>query len=310
MIRFNSSQVMGTPSYYVQQLFPNNVGTQVLKTEWTYSLSMPEELAEKEASPVQVGVATWNTNATFRNAELLVDGSPVGIDDYSAWDKQNGEWTASGDEISQGGNEQPAMSLCPQKISAKKYTFKVHARKNAGAEGFLIVFGYKDGQDYLWYNIGGWGNKRNNVEQALGGGKFSLAADKPFAVEADRWYDIRIDVDGENVECKVQKSNGMEGVYASTTIDEAAKTMFVKVVNVGGGYAGGILNLKNCSVNTAEKDAVSLIRLSSASGEDENTLDDPTHICPTMAEAKATSGNRVTFNVPAYSVNILRIRLK
>ncbi|MCR5433756.1 MAG: carbohydrate binding domain-containing protein [Bacteroidaceae bacterium] len=320
MIRFNSSQVMGTPSYYVQQLFPNNVGTQVLKTEWTYSLSMPEELAEKEASPVQVGVATWNTNATFRNAELLVDGSPVSIDDYSAWDKQNGQWTASGDEISQGGNEQPAMSLCPQKISAKNYTFKVQARKNAGAEGFLIVFGYKDGQDYLWYNIGGWGNKRNNVEQALGGGKFSLAADKPFAVEADRWYDIQIDVDGENVkcfidgqqdfECKVQKNNGMEGVYASTTIDEAAKMMFVKVVNVGEGYAGGILNLKNCSVNTAEKDAVSLIRLSSASGEDENTLDDPTRICPTMGEAKATSGNRVTFNVPAYSVNILRIRLK
>ena len=212
------------------------------------------------------------------------------------------------------------MSLCPQKISAKKYTFKVQARKNAGAEGFLIVFGYKDGQDYLWYNIGGWGNKRNNVEQALGGGKFSLAADKSFAVEADRWYDIQIDVDGDDVkcfidgqqdfECKVQKSNGMEGVYASTTIDEAAKMMFVKVVNVGGGYAGGILNLKNCSVNTAEKDAVSLIRLSSASGEDENTLDDPTHICPTIAEAKATSGNRVTFNVPAYSVNILRIRLK
>ena len=30
MIRFNSNKVMGTPSYYVQQLFPNNIGTQVL----------------------------------------------------------------------------------------------------------------------------------------------------------------------------------------------------------------------------------------------------------------------------------------
>ncbi|MDE6337180.1 MAG: arabinosidase, partial [Muribaculaceae bacterium] len=36
MIRFNSAEVMGTPSYYVQQLFANNVGTQVVYTDWTY----------------------------------------------------------------------------------------------------------------------------------------------------------------------------------------------------------------------------------------------------------------------------------
>ena len=46
MIRFNSNKVMGTPSYYVQQLFPNNIGTQVLKTDWTYKLTMPQ--ANKE----------------------------------------------------------------------------------------------------------------------------------------------------------------------------------------------------------------------------------------------------------------------
>ena len=320
MIRFNSSQVMGTPSYYVQQLFPNNIGTRVLKTEWTYNLALPQELAEKEAQPVQVGVATWNTNATFRNAQLLIDGSVVSLDDYSTWEKQNGQWTISDEGISQSGNEQPAISLFPEKISAKKYTYKVQAKKNDGAEGFLIVFGYKDGQNYQWYNIGGWGNTKNNVEQALGGGKFQLTAGKTFAVETEKWYDIQIDVDGENVQCfidgqpdfscKVQKSNGMEGVYASTTIDEATKMMYVKVVNVGEGYADGTLNLKNCAVNTAEKDAVSLIRLSSASGEDENTLDDPTHICPTSADAKAKSSTRVVFNVPAYSVNILKIRLK
>ena len=182
-----------------------------------------------------------------------------------------------------------------------------------------MVFGYKSSQDYQWYNIGGWGNTRSNVEQTLGG-KFQLASDKPFAVEDGRWYDIQIDVDGDDVkcfidgkldfECRVQKNQGMEGVYASTTINEEEKTMYVKVVNVGEGQAGGVLNLKNCAVNTAEKDAVSLIRLSSESGEDENTLDNPTNITPTPAEAKATSGTRVTFNVPAYSINILKIRLK
>ena len=319
MIRFNSHQVMGTPSYYVQQLFPNNIGTQVLKTEWTYTLAMPEEAALREAKPVQVGVGTWSTDATFRNAQLLVDGSPVGIGEYPTWENQRGQWTASAEEISQSGNEQPAISLCPEKISAKKYTYKVQAKKNTGAEGFLIVFGYKDSEDYQWYNIGGWGNSRNNVEQTLGG-KFQLASDKSFAVEDGRWYDIQIDVDGDDVkcfidgrldfECRVQKIQGMEGIYASTTINEEDKTMYVKVVNVGEGFAGGVLNLKNCAVNTAEKDAVSLIRLSSESGEDENTLDNPTNIAPTAADAKAKSDTQVTFSVPAYSINILKIRLK
>ena len=319
MIRFNSHQVMGTPSYYVQQLFPNNIGTRVLKTEWTYSLAMPEDVALREAKPVQVGLGTWNTSATFRNAQLIVDGQTTAIDDYAKWEPQSGKWEASEGEISQKTADQPAINVCPQEISARKYTYKVQARKDAGAEGFLVVFGYKSSQDYQWYNIGGWGNTRSNVEQTLGG-KFQLASDKPFAVEDGRWYDIQIDVDGDDVkcfidgkldfECRVQKNQGMEGVYASTTINEEEKTMYVKVVNVGEGQAGGVLNLKNCAVNTAEKDAVSLIRLSSESGEDENTLDNPTNITPTPAEAKATSGARVTFNVPAYSINILKIRLK
>ena len=33
MIRFNSNRVMGTPSYYVQQLMPQHLGTQVVKVE-------------------------------------------------------------------------------------------------------------------------------------------------------------------------------------------------------------------------------------------------------------------------------------
>ncbi|MCH5312727.1 MAG: arabinosidase, partial [Prevotella sp.] len=57
MIRFNSSKAMGTPSYYVQQLFPNNIGTQVVKTNWTYSLSNPAA-EEEQGKPVQVGLAT------------------------------------------------------------------------------------------------------------------------------------------------------------------------------------------------------------------------------------------------------------
>ena len=319
MIRFNSNKVMGTPSYYVQQLFPNNIGTQVLKTEWTYKLTMPQANKEEENKPVQVGLATWNTNVQYRNAQLIVDGSTINISDFSKWVRQSGSWNATNSELSQTSNETPAMILCPTQIDAKKYTYKVQAKKLSGAEGFMVLFGYKDAQNFQWYNIGGWSNVQNNVEQTIGGGKIQIARDKRFSVQNDKWYDLQVDIEGDNIKCyldgkldftcKLQKSSAMEGVYASTTIDAATKTMYVKIVNVGEGFADGTLNLKNCSIDTNKADAVTLIRLASKDGNDENTLDNPKNIYPQTTTVKASNRNKVDFKVPAFSVNILKIKL-
>lgn len=319
MIRFNSNKVMGTPSYYVQQLFPNNIGTQVLKTDWTYKLTMPQANKEEENKPVQVGLATWNTNVQYRNAQLIVDGSTINIGDFSKWVRQSGSWNATNSELSQTSNETPAMILCPTQIDAKKYTYKVQAKKLSGAEGFMVLFGYKDAQNFQWYNIGGWSNVQNNVEQTIGGGKIQIARDKRFSVQNDKWYDLQVDIEGDNIKCyldgkldftcKLQKSSAMEGVYASTTIDAATKTMYVKIVNVGEGFADGTLNLKNCSIDTNKSDAVTLIRLASKDGNDENTLDNPKNIYPQTTTVKASNRNKVDFKVPAFSVNILKIKL-
>ena len=321
MIRFNSSQVMGTPSYYVQQLFPNNIGTQVLKTDWTWKLTQPQAADEEAARPVQVGLATWNTNATYRNATLTVDGKAVDISDYAKWQKGAGQWTTSQTEISQSGNQEPAMIVAPGTIEAgKKYTFKVQAKKNSGAEGFLVMIGYKDARNYQWYNIGGWSNAQNNVEQANGGNRVQLARERRFQVETGRWYDLQVDVEGDSIHCyidgrldfacKSQKGGAMEGVFASTTIDDKEKMMYVKVVNVGEGYADGTLNLRNCSVDTGRDDALRLIRLFSENGTDENTIQEPRKIYPGEGRIKAETPTQVLFQVPAYSVNILKVRIK
>ena len=192
--------------------------------------------------------------------------------------------------------------------------------KTGGAEGFMMMVGYTDAKNYQWYNVGGWDNVQSNVEQTIGGGKTTIARDKRFRVENNRWYDLQIDVDGDSLHCyidgkldfacKLQKGGMMEGVYATTTIDEAKKVMYVKVVNVGEGSADGTLNLKNCQINTAKPGSVTLTQLASESGNDENTLADPKHIYPRQAKAQAQGTNAVKFHVPAFSVNILKIQLK
>ncbi|MDE6109084.1 MAG: carbohydrate binding domain-containing protein, partial [Muribaculaceae bacterium] len=86
MIRFNSSEVMGTPSYYVQQLFANNIGTQVVKTDSTYDLTKPQPAEEEAKQPVRVGFASWGTESSYRNAQLIVDGKVIDLGDYPAWE--------------------------------------------------------------------------------------------------------------------------------------------------------------------------------------------------------------------------------
>ena len=320
MIRFNSEKVMGTPSYYVQQLFPNNIGTQVLKTDWTYKLTLPEAEMKAQAQPVRVGFATWETTVHYRNPQLIVDGKNIAINDFSKWEKQNGDWDVIDGNMVQTSKDAPAIIICPENISAKNYTYKVQAKKTEGTEGFLLLFGYKNSGNYCCYNIGGWQNTQNNVEQAIEGGKVQLGRAKNFKVELNKWYNLQVDVkedsmfcyiDGKlDFACKLQKGGAMEGVYASTTIDEASKMMYVKVVNVGEGYADGTLNLKNCQVDTSNETSLRLIRLFSEKGTDENSLDEPRKIYPGEGRIKAESPTEVLFEVPGYSVNILKIKLK
>lgn len=86
--------------------------------------------------------------------------------------------------------------------------------------------------------------------------------------------------------------------------------MYVKVVNVGDGYADGVINLTNCVVDTSKNDALQLIRMSSASGSDENTIINPHKVNPVEASVKIGKSNEILFAVSPYSVSIIKIPIK
>lgn len=320
MIRFNSHQVMGTPSYYVQQLFPNNIGTQVVKTDCTYKFPESKDGVGEIAETTHVGLATYRTTVHYRNPQLICEGKEMAVGDFSKWKPLTGTWEVKNGEMVQTSDEAPAMAVHPLNFYAKNYTFKVQAKKEKGAEGFMPMFRYKDNNNYVWYNVGGWSNVQSNVEQAIGGGRSTLAANKRFTVEPDKWYNLQVDVNGDSIKCyidgqldfacKAQKNTNMEGVYASTTIDDATGIMYVKVVNVGEGHTDGTINLKNCSVDQSAESAATLTRLSSLFGTEENSLTMPRNIYPTAGDVKVASPTQIAFDVPAFSVNIIKIKVK
>ena len=295
MIRFSSSRVMGTPSYYVQQMMPQHIGTQVLKVSQTnpYEGMVRKPLTPKQA---RVGFGTWGTHATFetdKDVEYIY-----------------GDWIKEGNTVRQTSRKEATICLEKDIINSDHYTCKFRARRDGGAEGFLIIFNYVDDKNYCWLNFGGWGNTQHAIEQISNGGKLQTDI-KRGRVEQGRWYDITLQVAGDSVKAwlddrlvfdTVLKHDDTKGVFSSATIDEKTGEIIVKVANTSDMATTASLNLKNFTPRCAR-----VVRLAANDGMEENTLLAPTNIHP-VEQLLSPEDDRVLLDVPPYSLNIVRIK--
>ena len=319
MIRFNSGQSFGTPSYWVQQLFPNHVGNRVVKSDLQWSI--PQNEAKKKATPVSIGVATWKTQSSYRNPQLIVEGVEVPLSDMKNWKEGNvrpkfqGKWSLNDGVLSQTSNAEEPMMVCPETFTAKRYTYKVQARKDGGAEAFMIVFNYVDEKNFDWLNLGGWGNTRTSVETTMSGNRNTLDGARSDSYENGRWYNIQLDVDGEDIVATVdgkevykgkKKSSVLYGVYANSTLDEKTNTLYTKIVNLCDTGTTGSLELSGGTAAKAE-----MVRLAGMTGDDENSMQYPNNIVPRPAKVVTEdAGRKLTFEVVPFSVNIITTKLK
>ena len=318
MIRFNSSQSFGTPSYWVQQLFPTHIGNRLVKSDLQWNI--PQKEAETQM-PVSVGVATWKTQATYRNAQLLVEGVEVPLPDMKDWKPGNsrsefqGNWSAADGTLRQTTNAEESMRVSPQSFTAKRYTYKVQAKKDGGAEAFMIVFNYVDERNFDWLNLGGWGNTRTSVETTMSGSRNTLDGARNDHYDVGKWYDIQLDVDGEDITASVdgkviykgkKRSSQLYGVYANSTLDEKTNTLYTKIVNLCDTGTKGRIELSGGTAAEAE-----MVRLAGMTGDDENTMQYPDNIVPRPAKVGLEDAGRcLSFDVAPFSINIITTKLK
>ena len=295
MIRFSSSRVMGTPSYYVQQLMPQHLGTQVVKVEQEnpYKGKVRKPLTPKQS---RVGFGTWNTRATFEADKEM--------------EYVYGDWQKEGNTVRQTGHKDATLCIGKSIIDSDHYTCKFRARKDEGAEGFIIIFNYVDEKNYCWVNFGGWTNSQHAIEQISNGGKL-LADSKRGRIEAGRWYDVTLQVNGDSVKAwldnelvfdTILKHDDTKGIFSSATIDDASGELIVKVANTSDAATTARLRLKNMEPTCAR-----VVRLSANDGMEENTLDAPTAIHPVEQLLSPENGS-ILLDVPPYSLNIVRIK--
>ena len=306
MIRFDSDESFGTPSYHVQRLFPNNVGKQNIK--WT-------EENNEIGSGDKFGLSTWSTAATFDNVKVTGEnGNIIFSDDFSTssnWTSPGtGSWSVnSGTLIQTSTSMQGAVYLCNTGTGTNNYTIELDATKTSGAEGFLVAFRYTDSKNYCWWNLGGWNNGQHGVEMCVDGTKTTVAS-AAGSLTTGKTYHIKIEVAGSAVKCYLDDKlihdfvlPTERKVYISSNIDDEAGLLYVKMVNPTDEDAPMTINLSNADI-----DAGTLILMTGGS-EDENTMANKQKVYPSETTLTGINGNRISYTAPAHSLNILKLEV-
>ena len=306
LINFNNHCSFGTPSYHLQKLFAQNIGTQTVPVE-----TKVESVKKNLSSPGGIGLGTWLTQAEFKDIKVESDGEVIyeSRDGFDEWKECKGEWTQEGGIITQLSQEENIFAYLP--ANYQEYTLTLKARKRSGNEGFLILANVVDERNYIWCNIGGWGNVRHGLEMVTDGAKTGFGTGTNGKIETSKWYDIRVVVTKEKIVCFLNGDKICEGdlvaetnqVYASATADK--EYIYLKVVNI----SSEPKKLK-VKLNSDEKfsSKATLFTISHPDEWAENSFYEPERIAPVETKVKISSETEYEFQ--GNSINVLKILRK
>jgi alpha-L-arabinofuranosidase len=306
LIYFTGTQVYGTPSYYVQQMFSLNRGDVVLPT----AVVAPATASTNHGA---IGLGTWNTQSAYCNLITTAGSTLLYESDFTTpagtngWQFGTGTWVTTNGLFEQtaGGTDNTATY---GSTTWSNYTYTLRAMKLSGSEGFLIMFNVLDSNNYMWWNIGGWGNTQTGIEWAQNGAK-SLLASVPMTINTNQWYDIAIEL-SDHIRCYLDGvlihdvSNVPVALYASSSYLHPNGQIIVKAVNATGSPVTTELRL-NAARGLAPNAAVTV--LTSASPLDENSLAQSNHVAPVAAGLTGVSAD-FAYTFPANSLTVLRLQ--
>ena len=230
-IVFDEGRAFGTPSYHVQAMFANNRPTRNVAVE------SPAFVSPAPKGGGEVSLMTWATKTEFKDIVLRSGDRTLYTSASlapSGFERAQGEWSVVDGVVTQSSLDvDRRVRLKGATLPEGDYTISLKARKLAGKEGFIVRFDERDGR-FLQWNVGGWGNRETAFQDAgdVFGGRL------PLAVEADRWYDVRIERRGDALRGYLDgrlvqevRQTGAPAFAAVAGVDEAKRELVVKVVN-------------------------------------------------------------------------------
>jgi len=306
LIWFDNVNAFGTPSYHVQKLFMTHLPDVLL----------PAELPANEV-PLPpagtVGLHTWYTAAEFKDIRVTRGGETLYAFDPGAglkgWSKaKQGEWSVRDGALRQ--TDETAQDTVTSFIDGaawRDYTLELKARKLSGKEGFIIRFRDRR-HGSLHVNLGGWGNKEHGLEL---GGQNPITR-KPGSIATGRWYDIKVQLEGERVKVwldgealfdQVIANESVQRVYAVAGRDTAAGEIVVKAVNPHAEAQPVTLSLAGANVAAQHARRITL----TGAPDDVNTMEAPARVAP-KEDTVAVAGAVTRITLPPHSLTLLRVK--
>jgi len=302
LIWFDNSRIELTPSYYVQAQFSQNHPDVVLPVKVECA-----NVAESHAG--MIGVGTWNTRAEYKDIRVTTsDGRVLYTSEFSkgleGWKTAGGDWTTVDGALRQNASGENVRAIFGNPAWTN-YSLTLKARKLDGNEGFLILFQTPDIDHPVWWNLGGWGN----TEHSLQGG--SLVENQvPGSIEANRWYKIRIELQGGNVKAFLDDKLITEAddkpvatFYAAAGRDQRAGELVLQMVNPFAESTTATVKLNGAGKWGSK---ARMITLTNPKPDAENSLDQPDTVTPRTSEFSGVA-SEFTCTLEPYSLTTLRI---
>jgi alpha-L-arabinofuranosidase len=316
LIGYDALQSFGSPSYYAQKMISRNLGDTVLPVE------IQEQPHEQPPAPPPaggIGVATWLTSAQFKDIKVTHGDQTLIQSNFAngtnGWRARGGTWTSLDGALTQTNTTAPDCRDNAGSNDWTDYTYTLKARKIGGSEGFLIAFHARGRNNYVWWNVGGWGNTRTALQETSDGVKTEFGPSVPVTVDANRWYDVRIELAGRDIKCYLDDklitaatdtpSEPVPAVYATASRVDATGQVILQVVNAAPSPQQLQINLQGAT--SVDKNAS--VQVLAGQPRDVNTVKEPRKIFPQSADIDDAAAS-FTHEFPAYSVSVLKFAAK
>ncbi|WP_165986067.1 alpha-L-arabinofuranosidase C-terminal domain-containing protein [Streptomyces sp. YIM 98790] len=309
-IWFDNDESWSSPNWEVQKLFGNNVGDEVVPS--TFDGTVNQGVVEGG-----IFLSTWNTAAAYDNVRVTSNatGETLFSDDFAdagQWNPVAGSWAVSdGEYVQSSATTTDARSLITDAYGKDwtNYTLELDARKISGSEGFLIGFGAQGGNDYYWWNIGGWNNTRSVLQHARGGSAVEVKAVEGTGVETGVTNKVKIVVSGNTISLYLDdelqmtyESGADEKLFQVVTRDKASGDIVAKVVNTSAETVRTQVEVSDVAVEPSGE----VTQMTAAALTDTNTKANPTRVVPVTREIDGLS-NSFGYDFPPHSITFLRM---
>ena len=309
LLVLKNDSVYGRTNYYVLKMFSENRPDVNLHTD--LKPASPEPVFRTNGF---IGLGTNNTEAQFKDLKVIVNGEEIYTSGWSdfvdKWTIIRGDWKTEGNLLSQSQKGIDALAILEDR-EFDDCTIELKAKKISGTEGFRIVFGGTDSNNYFMADIGSHTNESVIFREVNNEGSISLFDYRNTAsIKTDQWYTVRIEIEGAHWKCFLNDELQYEYTYAPkkkhyvvSGYDRERKEVIVKLVNAEAGNWKVRLQLDKAK-NLASKGTK--IVLGADDRFDENSFSDPLKIVPKVTELSGIS-NEFTIDCQANSLIVLRI---